>query len=191
VVLRDTHMGSLQAGIDERELTTVIDPVAAVDFDEWYRGEYRAVVALVYTLSGSRWASEELAQDAFMEAHRRWASISEYDDPGAWVRKVAMNKARSRLRRRGAEARAYARHLVLNRPLPEQMPEPADHFWAEVRSLPRQQAKVIALHYLDDRPVDEIARILDISTGTVKTHLHRGRATLATQLGIELGKEQR
>ena len=184
-------MGSLQAGIDERELTTVIDPVAAVDFDEWYRGEYRAVVALVYTLSGSRWASEELAQDAFMEAHRRWASISEYDDPGAWVRKVAMNKARSRLRRRGAEARAYARHLVLNRPLPEQMPEPADHFWAEVRSLPRQQAKVIALHYLDDRPVDEIARILDISTGTVKTHLHRGRATLATQLGIELGKEQR
>jgi len=185
-------VGSQQAGIDEPALTTVIDPVAVTDFDDWYRGEYRAVVALVYTLSGSRGASEELAQDAFMEAHRRWHSISGYENPGAWVRKVAMNKARSRLRRRGAEARAYARHLVLDRPLPEELPEPADHFWAEVRSLPRQQARVVALHYLEDRSVDEIAEILDISPGTVKTHLHRGRATLAIRLYLEHehGQEQ-
>jgi len=139
-------MASQQAGIDERILTTVIDPIDVVSFDDWYRGEYRAVVALVYTLSGSRGASEELAQDAFMEAHRRWASISQYDNPGAWVRKVAMNKA---------------------------------------RSLPRQQARVVALHYLEDRSVDQIAEILDISPGTVKTHLHRGRATLAIRLGIQ------
>jgi len=183
-------VGSQQAGIDERILTTVIDPVAVTDFDDWYRGEYRAVVALVYTLSGSRGASEELAQDAFMEAHRRWDSISGYENPGAWVRKVAMNKARSRLRRRGAEARAYARQLALDRQRPKELPEPADHFWAEVRSLPRQQARVVALHYLEDRSVDEIAEILDISPGTVKTHLHRGRATLAIRFGLENAHEQ-
>jgi len=183
-------VGSQQAGIDERILTTVIDPVAVTDFDDWYLGEYRAVVALVYTLSGSRGAAEEIAQDAFMEAHRHWDSISGYGNPGSWVRKVAMNKARSRLRRRGAEARAYARHLVLTRPLPNEMPEPADHFWAEVRALPRQQAKVVALHYLEDRPVDEIASILEISSSTVKTHLHRGRATLAACLSLEHDEEK-
>jgi len=125
-----------------------------------------------------------------MEAHRRWDSISGYHDPGAWVRKVAMNKARSRLRRRGAEARAYARHVGRERLLPAEMPEPADHFWAEVRRLPRQQAKVVALHYLDDRPVDEIATILGISAGTVKTHLHRARATLAGRLRIPDSQEE-
>jgi len=168
----------------------MIEPADATSFDDWYRREYRSVVALVYTLSGSRGGAEDLAQDAFVEAHRRWDSIAGYDNPGAWVRKVAMNKARSRLRRRGAEARAYTRHMILERRLPDEMPDPAEHFWAEVRSLPRQQAKVVALHYLEDRPVDEIAAILEISSGTVKTHLHRGRATLATRLSLQHDQEE-
>jgi len=188
--VRDTHVKAQQTGLSERRIATVTEPVNVTSFDDWYRREYRAVVALVYALSGSRGAAEDLAQDAFIEAHRRWDSIAGYSDPGAWVRKVAMNKARSRFRRRGAEARAYARHLVLTRPLPNEMPEPADHFWAEVRALPRQQAKVVALHYLEDRPVDEIASILEISSGTVKTHLHRGRATLATRLSLEHDEEK-
>jgi len=47
------------------------------------------VVALVYGLSGSRSAGEELAQEAFLAASRRWDEVSAYDDPGAWVRRVA------------------------------------------------------------------------------------------------------
>ncbi len=150
-------------------------------FDEWYHREYRRVVALVYTLSGSRGAAEELTQDAFLEAHRRWGSISGYADPGGWVRKVAMNKARSALRRRAAEARAYTRHLGRER----QLPNPSHEFWAAVRALPTKQAQVVALHYLEDRPVDDIAALLDVASGTVKTHLHRARQTLAERLGYE------
>ncbi len=154
-------------------------------FDEWYHREYRRVVALVYTLSGSRTAAEELAQDAFLEAHRRWGTISGYADPGGWVRKVAMNKARSALRRRAAEVRAYTRHVGRERRLPDELPEPSHEFWSAVRALPPKQAMVIALHYLEDRPVDDIADVLDISPGTVKTHLHRGRRNLAARLGYE------
>ncbi|NNE11725.1 MAG: sigma-70 family RNA polymerase sigma factor [Ilumatobacter sp.] len=154
-------------------------------FADWYRNDYHQVVALVYVLSGSRTAAEELAQDAFIEAHRRWATISEYDDPGAWVRKVAVNKARSWGRRRGAEARAYAKHAGRHRELPAELPESAEEFWAVVRSLPDRQAQIVTLHYLDDRPVDDIAALLEIAPGTVKTQLHRARATLATRFDLE------
>lgn len=154
-------------------------------FSDWYRAEYHGVVALVLVLSGSRWAAEELTQDAFVEAHRRWATIADYDDPGAWVRKVAVNKTRSWGRRKAAEARAYATHTVRNRALPDELPDPADAFWAAVRGLPDRQGQIVALHYLEDRPVDDIAAVLSISPGTVKTQLHRARATLATRLDVD------
>jgi RNA polymerase sigma-70 factor, ECF subfamily len=183
--VRDTHVNA-DPTLDGAAVSD--DPFAEPEvhsFDEWYHREYRRVVALVYTLSGSRTAAEELTQDAFLEAHRRWGTLSTYDDPGGWIRKVAMNKARSRFRRAGAEARAYARHIGRQRDLPAVLPESAEAFWAAVRSLPTQQAKVVALHYLDDLPVDEIADILDIASGTVKTHLHRARASLAERLTPE------
>lgn len=155
-------------------------------FDDWYRGEWNQVVSLVHVLSGSRWAAKELAQDAFVEAHRRWAVISAYDDPGAWVRRVAVNRARSWGRRRAAEARAYAKQVGRRRDLPAELPATADAFWAAVRSLPERQAQIVALHYHDDRPVDEIGRLLDIAPGTVKTQLHRARKALATRFDLDL-----
>jgi len=159
--------------------------VAHATFNTWYRSEYHQVVSLVHVLSGSRWAAEELTQDAFLEAHRRWDRIGAYDDPGAWVRKVAVNKARSWGRRRGAEARAYAKHLGRSRDLPAELPASADAFWSAVRSLPERQSQIVALHYHDDRSVDDIGAMLGISSGTVKTQLHRARKTLATKLDTD------
>ncbi len=176
--VNSTHDGLIEDSID-------ITPEATGAFTGWYRDEYHQVVALVYVLSGSRWAAEELTQDAFLEAHRRWGTVSGYDDPGAWVRRVAVNRARSWGRRKGAEARAYAKHTVRNRELPAELPERAHEFWRVVRTLPERQAQIVALHYLDDRPVDDIARVLGISAGTVKTHLHRARASLATRLDLD------
>jgi DNA-directed RNA polymerase specialized sigma24 family protein len=62
---------------------------------------------------------------------------------------------------------------------------------AALLALPRQQRAVIALFYLEDRPVAEIATLLGCSEGTVKTHLSRGRAALATRLGEEVTDEPR
>ena len=154
-------------------------------FDTWYRAEYHQVVSLVFIVSGSRWAAEELTQDAFAEAHKRWGAVSGHADPGAWVRKVAVNRARSWGRRKAAEARAYAKHAGRNRELPAELPPTADEFWRLVRSLPERQCQIAALHYHDDRPVDDIADILGISPGTVKTQLHRARKTLAAELSLD------
>ena len=173
-----THDG----GIDESVYPT---PSIQRSFSDWYRSEYHGVVALVYVVSGSRWAAEELTQDAFVEAHRRWDTIADYDDPGAWVRKVAVNKTRSWGRRKSAEARAYVKHTARHRDLPDELPASADEFWTAVRTLPDRQAHIVALHYLEDRPVDDIADLLGITSGTVKTQLHRARATLAARLDTE------
>ena len=85
------------------------------------------------------------------------------------------------------EARAMARMAVRRQePLPALDAED-DEFWAEVRALPKRQAQAIALHYLEDRPVAEVADILDCSPSTAKVHLHKGRVRLAERLRAPLG----
>ena len=60
-------------------------------------------------LSGSRWGAEDLAQEAFLAAHRDWGRIGSYQQPAAWVRRVVANLAVSAFRRRVAETKALAR----------------------------------------------------------------------------------
>ena len=153
-------------------------------FDVFYQREFRAVVGLAYALSGSRLAAEDLAQEAFMTAHQHWEKVGRYESPGAWVRRVVSNKSVSLYRRKAAEARALAR-VTLDRqlPLPELGVDDAE-FWQTVRSLPRRQAQAIALYYLEDRPVAEVAAILGCTESTAKVHLHKGRKNLADRLGV-------
>src|SRR5262249_7531321 len=107
--------------------------------------------------------------------------ISGYDEPGAWVRRVAINLAMSRLRRGARELRALTR-LAGRRADDWHMPEESREFWAAVRALPRQQAVVLTLHYYADLPVADIATVLGLAEGTVKAHLHKGRDALRKQI---------
>jgi DNA-directed RNA polymerase specialized sigma24 family protein len=77
-------------------------------FEDVYLREFASVFGLAYALTGSRWAAEDIAQDAFVVAHRQWGRVGGYDDPGAWVRRVAANLAVSGVGRRLAEARAWS-----------------------------------------------------------------------------------
>ena len=164
-----------------------IDATASTarSFEEVYRQELAGVLALAYVLSGSRWAAEELSQEAFLAAHRSWDRIGGYDDPGAWVRRVCANRAVSVVRRRVSEARALTR-LGARRVLPEELPPDSAAFWWAVRRLPSRQAQVVALHYLEDRSLADVAAVLGLAEGTVKAHLHRARRTLADALRYEL-----
>ena len=157
-------------------------PVRAVpDFESFYRSEYRSVVGLAYALSGSRIAAEDITQDAFLAAHKEWGRVATYDRPDAWVRRVVSNLAVSLIRTKAREAAALIRLKPRDGFLP-QMPEEDAHFWKAVRSLPRRQAQVIALHYLEDRPIADIALVLGCAENTVKVHLHKGRQRLARKL---------
>jgi len=154
--------GGSQPEIPGQYLSIAEPPPTIETFDDFYRREYHAVVGLAYAISGSRSASEELAQDAFVAAYRRWGQISGYDQPERWVRRVLVNNCRSRGRRLGAEVRAMTRLRGRREKLAE-LAEPDHEFWAAVRALPTRQAQSVTLHYLEDRPVDEIAEILTTS----------------------------
>lgn len=157
-------------------------------FEEFYRREYRPLLRLAWSLTGRRDLGEELVQEVMMRAHRRWATVGVYERPGGWARRVLLNEATSAARRRAAERRATQRLARTERP-PSLAPEPPpdDDFWAALRSLPERQCQAVALHYLEDRSLAEIAEILDIAPNTVKVHLHRGRHALADRLSLEEG----
>jgi RNA polymerase sigma-70 factor, ECF subfamily len=156
---------------------------ARVSFEEFYLKDYQAVVGLAYALSGSRWLAEDLAQEAFLAVHRNWPRVSAYDQPGAWVRRVVANLSVSAFRRRMVEAKALV--LLGERHRLPELPRDDAEFWEVVRSLPRRQSQVMALHYLEDLPVSEVAAILDMAPGTVKKHLFDGRRELARRLRAE------
>jgi len=149
-------------------------------FETFYLREYPRVAALARVLAGPVGA-EDHAQEAMLVAFRRWREVGQLADPAMWVRRVCANIATSQVRRRAAEARALVR--LRGRRDELALPEPADEdFWSAVRGLPRRQAQVVALHYLYDLSVVDVAHTLGMSEGTAKTHLSRARTRLAEVL---------
>jgi RNA polymerase sigma-70 factor (ECF subfamily) len=163
--------------------------VADDAFDRFYRAEKPRVVAIVASLTGDRNAAEDIVQEAFATAMRRWATVSAYDRPADWVKRVAVNRAISRFRRRQSESKALTRLVGrgddeggTSFDLDAEGSALDDPLWAAVRRLPRRQAQAVALVYIDDLSVDRVAEILQCSVGSVKTHLHRARQRLAAEL---------
>jgi RNA polymerase sigma-70 factor (ECF subfamily) len=155
-------------------------------FEAFYRREYRPVLGLAIALTRDRFAAEDLTQEAFLAAEGDWSRVGHLDRPGAWVRKVVANKSVSRWRRLVAEARALRRMgTPRNVPSNQELSSEAAEVWAAVRLLPRRQAQVLALTYLDDLSTKEVGEVLGCSAATVKTHLQRGRLALARRLGVE------
>jgi Sigma-70 region 2 len=71
----------------------VLNVHSAPSFESFYQREFPAIRAVAWTLTGNVSTAEDVAQDAFLRAHRDWDRISGYDEPGAWVRRVAINLA--------------------------------------------------------------------------------------------------
>ncbi len=158
------------------------DEGSPISFDAFYRREYPRVVRLVWSLVGRRDVAEELAQDAFLAAHQQWDKISTYDAPGAWVRRVAINKSRSRFRRLTVELRSFAT-LATRRDEDLDLPATDIELWDALRQLTPRQAEVLALLYVAGMTAGQAAEVLGIAEDTVRTHARRGLSALANRLG--------
>lgn len=155
------------------------DTLEAAPFELFYGDEYRHVVRIVYALCGSWTTAEEVTQEAFLKALRRWPHLQQMDRPDAWVRRVACNLATSQFRRRSIEARALLRwRSRQDASEPQPLSSDLERFWGRVRRLPGRQAQAVALFYADDLPVVEVARVMGCAEGTVKAHLHAARERL-------------
>lgn len=157
-------------------------PGTVPSFEDFFLVEHPRLVALVLALSGDRGHAEDLAQEALLRAYRRWEVVGRYEKPGAWTRRVALNLATSAHRRRRSERRAVERLAARPHPVADAGPGRTE-FWAMVRTLPRRQAAAVALYYLADESVAEVAHDMGCAEGTAKAHLHQARQTLAARFG--------
>lgn len=131
-------------------------------------------------MTGDLGEAQEAVQEAFTRALAAPRKFAALDNPESWLRRVAVNVARTRHRRRrmldGLLHRIGPSPLVADY-TPEHLA-----LLAALRQLPQGQRYAIALHYLVDLPIDEVAQTLEISVGTVKSRLSRGRQALAQLL---------
>ncbi len=105
-------------------------------FEAVYEAERLPLLRLAFALTGHWAVAEDLTQEAFLRLHQRWARVSRYDRPGAWLRRVLVNLVTSRARRLGTEAKLLAR-LGRERPASPTLTGEGADFWAAVRALPR------------------------------------------------------
>jgi RNA polymerase sigma-70 factor (ECF subfamily) len=149
-------------------------------FDEVFSSEYPRLLRAL-AVAGDAAHAEDAVQDAFIVAERRWSYVSKLDDPVGWVRRVAVNRLANgrRDRRRRDEILASVRP-----------PDPAALETADldlldaVRALPERQRLALCLYHLAGYPVADVARMLGIADGTVKSNLHDARAALRRRLEV-------
>ena len=156
----------------------------SADFDTFYIATVRRVVLYLYAACGDRSDAQDIAQEAFARAWQHWSKVAGYDDPEAWVRRVAwrlmINRWRGLRRRLAARIRLGPSAEVTGGPSPDRVA-----IIDALQRLPTPQRQVIALYYLLDMPIQEIAATTGVPAGTVKVRLSRARTALGRLLNEE------
>lgn len=151
------------------------------NFTDLYVSSFARLVGQVTVVTADREAAEEAVQEAFGRLWKRWESLSDYDRPEAWVRRVAINVAIShwrrvrRLRPLGETARAGREDDVVMR----------HDVQRALQTLPVKHRHALLLHYVVGLSVAEVAGEMGAPEGSVKSWLFRGRETLHRSLSVE------
>lgn len=153
-------------------------PALDDEFEQFFLENYQAVLHLLVLTTGDRERATDATQEAFISAYAKWPTIRRYDAPNAWVRRVAINASHDSYR---SDRRRRRREEALPISADESQTDrytsdsSADDLLAE---LPDRQREVATLYYVDDRSIADIADILRLNEGTVKSHLASARDRL-------------
>lgn len=166
---------------------TTLGPVAkGLDFEEFFRAEYRGLVRALFLLTVDQSEAEELAQETMARVFERWERVRTMESPGGYLYRVAVNLNRQRLRHLGVRAR----RLIAMSVTPEAVPPPESR--AEIAdaisSLPRGQQRAFMLVEWLGMTTEEAGAALRIRPASVRSQVHRARAALRERLRDEGGK---
>lgn len=154
--------------------------------EELYAAAYYRLVSILDVVCDSRPEAEEVVQEAFIRLIARADKIMAYDDPEAWVRAVAFRIASNRRRNAAASARKWLRLSQLAADGRSTAPDSTGTDVAlALRQIPQSHREVLVLHYLLNHSIPEIAEILRVPSGTVKSRLHRARDQFARYYSSE------
>lgn len=166
-------------------------PVGRRSFDAFYRAEVDQLYRALAVTLGDHHVAREAVDEAMARACARWSTIAGYDRPGGWVYRVGLNWARSRWRKLQREEQLDAPvdddetpTLLAVLPVvpPPEEGAPGGPALAALRRLPVDQRAVIVCRVLLDLDTAATAEVLGIPTGTAKSRLARGLATLRHQI---------
>jgi RNA polymerase sigma-70 factor (ECF subfamily) len=157
-----------------------IRPLRQKSFDDYFRVQRDRVYQAIALTIGDRDLAAEATDEAMVRTYERWRRVRAYDNPPGWTYRVALNFARSRMRRRKYHSPVAP---------PEQ-----PHFDAEsldpalvaaLARLPMEYRAVIVLRYFLDWSQEEIGAALEIPVGTVKSRTTRGLDRLRAGRGVQ------
>ena len=157
-----------------------------------YETQWASLVRLAWLLLRDQGAAEDVAQDAFIATYRNWDKMRDEEAAVAYLRRCAVNGARSVLRhlmvvRRETEAEAGRADASGRLSAPSSDEAALNHLdgeelMAALATLPERQREVIVLRYYSDFSEAQIAEALDIAPGSVKTHAYRGLRALRDRM---------
>lgn len=184
--------GGTRGNGEYREDTGEDRSVSEAEFTAYVRERRASLYATAYHLTGDRFEAEDLLQSALFSTYRAWDRITDKAAVGGYLRRTMTNLHISAWRRR-----------KLNEYPTEELPETpsADHdamrgtelravLWQALARLPELQRTMLVLRYYEGRTDPEIADILNISVGTVKSSIWRSLRRLREDDVLSFGQSQ-
>ncbi|MER7476908.1 SigE family RNA polymerase sigma factor [Streptomyces sp. NPDC126510] len=165
--------------------------MAEAEFTAYVQERRASLYATAYHLTGDRFEAEDLLQSALFSTYRAWDRISDKAAVGGYLRRTMTNLHISAWRRR-----------KLNEYPTEELPETAGDtdamrgtelravLWQALARLPELQRTMLVLRYYEGRTDPEIAEILDISVGTVKSSIWRSLRRLREDEVLSFGRDE-
>ena len=153
--------------------------VNPAEFEHFYLGTRHRLLRYAYGLTGDLTEAQDFTQEAYARAWSRWRRLRRYEQPEAWLRLVVTRMATDRWRR-------LARRRAQPPPRETRIEAPGDDrvlVVSALKHLPLNHRRAMALRYLLDLSVADIAAETGANENTVRSWLARGRASLAAKLG--------
>jgi RNA polymerase sigma-70 factor (ECF subfamily) len=163
-----------------------VDQQLEAEFEARLRESSTLAFRVAYGVLRHRQDAEDVAQEAFVKAYRSFRQLRDRDRFRAWLVRMTWRLALDR--QRGDRRRAVREVLHANGPLATGAPdelaarERASHLWAAIDALPDKLRVAVVLSNIEGHDVAEVARLLNVPPGTVKSRLFLARQRLKEQL---------
>lgn len=177
-------------------------------FEQLVLKHQRRAFNLAFRFFRNKQEAEDLTQEAFVQVHRHLRSFRGEAPFARWLDRIVANTCKNRIDY--WDRRAGSKHDSLSDPiggegshLTRELPDPKPNALEElsrqqVNDLIREELKAVDAEYqaililrdVEDRPYEEIAQVLDVAIGTVKSRLHRARTDLLSRVRRRLGTKR-
>ena len=177
-------------GIGDAECVRRVQQGDTDSFEILVRRHERTIFNLIYRLLGDYDEAAEVAQEVFLSAYKSIGQFRGDANFSTWLYRIGLNHASSR---RKSLNNAQQRHVPFDgtEVIADRATDPARSFESKeiqqrvqqaLNSLAPDDARIILLRDLQDVPYEDVAEMLDIPVGTVKSRLHRARQALKVNL---------